>query len=119
MELTRSSRKPKLLTAQHNPQPDSGRAGVDFDLPVRAFIKKYAHAMSGPKRLTLMVAWMAKGQPNVQVARAEASKTWNKMKGLMGGAFNSAYETRARDNGWLNSPKTGVYTLLPSWQEVL
>jgi hypothetical protein len=94
-------------------------ADMNFDLPLRPFIKKYSHSMSGPKRLTLLVAWLAKGKSDVQVGRVEVSRAWNKMKTLMGGPFNSAYETRARDNGWLDSPKPGVYTLLHSWREVL
>jgi hypothetical protein len=94
-------------------------ADMNFDLPLRPFIKKYSASMSGPKRLTLLVAWLAKGKSDVQVGRVEVSRAWNKMKTLMGGPFNSAYETRARDNGWLDSPKPGVYTLLSSWQEVL
>jgi hypothetical protein len=31
----------------------------------------------------------------------------------------TAYETRARDSGWVHSPKAGVYTLLPNWRDVV
>ena len=109
-----------------NPPKAKGKARIaaeheeiDLDLPIRHFMKKYSKSMSGPKRLTLLVARLAKGDLQTQVERAKASKQWNKMRALMGGPFNSAYETRARDNGWLNSPKPGVYTLLPNWREVL
>jgi hypothetical protein len=92
---------------------------LDFELPLRPFIKKYSQSMSGPKRLTLLVAWLAKGNAEERVERAEVAKAWDKMKALMGGAFNSAYETRAKDSGWVHSPKAGVYTLLPNWRDVV
>lgn len=103
--------KPRIVTER----PD---AEVDFHLEARAFIKRYSQSMSGPKRLTLLVAWLAKGDPQIHVERAKASKQWNKMKALMGGPFNSAYETRARDNAWIGSPKSGLYALLPAWKEI-
>jgi hypothetical protein len=120
IELKASSRKRESQKEKLNATEgflDS--ADMNFNLPLRPFIKKYSHSMSGPKRLTLLVAWLAKGKSDVQVGRIEVSKAWNKMKTLMGGPFNSAYESRARDNGWLDSPKPGVYTLMSSWREVL
>ena len=120
IELTKVSSKRE--SPKEKPNATKGlldSADMNFDLPLRPFIKKYSHSMSGPKRLTLLVAWLAKGKSEVQVGRIEVSKAWNKMKTLMGGPFNSAYETRARDNGWLDSPKPGVYTLMSSWREVL
>jgi len=120
IELKTSSRKHE----SEKEKPDLTKRFLDsdymnFNLPLRPFIKKYSHSMSGPKRLTLLVAWLAKGKSDVQVGRIEVSKAWNKMKTLMGGPFNSAYETRARDNGWLDSPKPGVYLLMSGWREVL
>src|ERR1022692_828566 len=64
---------------------------IDFSLPVRPFIKKYANGMSGPKRLALLVARVAEGDNSVQVQRSEVMKLWGRMTSLMGGAFNSAY----------------------------
>jgi hypothetical protein len=120
IELKASSSKHE--SPKEKPEPNKrflDSADMNFDLPLRPFIKKYSHSMSGPKRLTLLVAWLAKGKSDVQIGRVEVSRAWNKMKTLMGGPFNSAYETRARDNGWLHSPKPGVYTLMSSWREVL
>lgn len=109
------SKKLKVATTTSPPRSQD----LDFELPLRPFMKKYSQSMSGPKRLTLLVAWLAKGKAEVQVGRADVAKAWNKMKALMGGAFNSAYETRARDSGWVHSPKAGVYTLLPNWRDVV
>jgi hypothetical protein len=94
-------------------------AKIDFDLPVRPFIKRHANGMSGgPRRLTLLVARIAEGNGSAQVQRSQVIRLWNKMTQLMGGGFNSAYETRARDSGWISSPKAGVFTLLPGWKEI-
>lgn len=112
------SEKSQKLPVSNTATPSSSRE-LNFDLPLRPFMKMYSQSMSGPKRLTLLVAWLAKGKTDVQVQRASVLKAWNKMKALMGGAFNSAYETRARDGGWLHSPKAGVYTLLPNWRNVV
>jgi hypothetical protein len=92
---------------------------IDFNLPVRPFMKRHANGMSGgPKRLTLLVARIAEGNASAQVQRAQIIKLWSKMTSLMGGEFNSAYEARARDSGWIDSPKAGVCTLLPGWKEI-
>jgi hypothetical protein len=109
------SKRVKVATTPNTPGPQN----LNFELPLRPFIKKYSQSMSGPKRLTLLVAWIAKGKAEVAVERADVAKAWNKMKALMGGPFNSAYETRARDSGWVHSPKAGVYTLLPGWRDVV
>jgi hypothetical protein len=109
------SKRVKVATTTNTPGPQN----LNFELPLRPFIKKYSQSMSGPKRLTLLVAWIAKGKAEVPVERADVAKAWNKMKALMGGPFNSAYETRARDSGWVHSPKAGVYTLLPNWRDVV
>lgn len=108
----------KKRTVEHE-RRGGNVASVDFSLPVRPFMKRNARGVrSGPKRLTLLVARLAEGKDSAQIQRSEVIRLWNKMKSLMGGEFNSAYETRARDSGWVGSPKVGVYTLLPSWKEI-
>ena len=99
-------------------ESSSATTDINFDLPVRPFMKKYAQSMSGPKRLTLLIARLAQGDTQALVQRVEIGKLWNKMTLLMGGRFNPAYDTRARENGWVNSPKPGTYVLLPTWREV-
>ncbi len=93
-------------------------AGLDFGLPVRPFIKKYATGMSGPKRLALLVARFAEGDVATDIQRTNVRKTWDTMTSLLGGRFNPAYDTRARENGWISSPKPGLYRLLPNWSEI-
>jgi hypothetical protein len=92
-----------------------GTPELNFSLPTRAFMKRYAADLSGPKKLTLLVARLVEGQTNTLVARTEIEGQWKKMKGLLGGRYNSAYDTRARDSGWISSPKAGVFQLLDGW----
>lgn len=91
---------------------------IDFVLPVRPFVKKHSGSMSGPKRLTLLIARIADGKTDARVDRSQIVRLWNKMTALMGGRFNPAYDTRARDNGWISSPEPGCYVLRPTWREI-
>jgi hypothetical protein len=102
--------------SQHTVQPE-----LDFTLPVRAFVKRYATATSlgGRQKFTLLVARLAQGKAGVLVALSEISSAWNKMTGLLGGRYNPAHSTRAKEKGWVDAPKPGFYTLRPSWVEAL
>ena len=101
------------------PQPAVATTGdVDFELGIRAFVKKYATGMSGPKRFTLLVSYLTKGDPTATVSLKSVERNWNKMKGLLGGPFNGAYSIRARDEGWLDTPMHGMYAVRPTWKEI-
>lgn len=103
--------------AKERPEPQLNQAG-DLSLPLRPFMKKYARGASGPQKFALLIAHLAKGKLDAEVSRAEVEKHWNKMKGLLG-ASNPAFSTRARDSGWVDSAKFGVYKLLPGWKGAL
>lgn len=90
----------------------------DFELPVRAFIKKHASGKSGPEKFALLLARMTKGDISVTVAGSDLQSEWNSMTALMGGRYNTAYPTRAKECGWIDSPKSGTFTLLPGWTEI-
>src|SRR5438552_3763832 len=87
-------------------------ADLDFSLPIRPFMKRYAKGVSGPKKFAILVAHLAKGDLKTEVNFKEIEKHWNKMTQLMDGRFNSAHASRARDHGWVDSPRHGVYKLL-------
>src|ERR1700683_995691 len=72
---------------------------ADYELPLRPFIKRFGAKMSGPKRFVLLLAHLAHGKTGIPVQVAELQKAWNSMVGMMG-VFNTAYPTRAKDNGW-------------------
>lgn len=120
VELSTSAGISKAQKAARRGTPmQASLAGeIDFDIPVRPFIKKYSQFMTGPKRLTLLVARLADGNTEAQVQRMEIRKQWNKMTALMSGSFNPAYITRAIYSGWIDCPKPGSYVLRPTWREI-
>jgi hypothetical protein len=64
-------------------EPPQVTADIDFGLHVRPFMKKHAQLMTGPKRLTLLIAHIAKGDTKHQVQRADVCRSWNKMTALI------------------------------------
>jgi hypothetical protein len=92
----------------------------DFTLPPRAFVTaNNARKLSGPQKFTLLLAGLTKGVTTVTVSKNRIQKEWNKMTAPMGGRFNPAYSTRAKDKGWVESPKQGVYKLRASWSDAI
>lgn len=95
-------------------------AKLDFGLNERNFIKIHARGLSGPKKFTLLLAYVAKGKVGVEVELGVLRTAWNKMtsKNLMGYAFNLKYPNEAKTQGWIDSKKAGVYHLRPSWMNI-
>jgi len=104
--------------ARKGAEPEPKTQKPDFALPLRPFVKKYARNLSGPQKFALVLAYLTKGRADVQVELTSITRPWNKMTGLLGG-YNQAYSTRAKDKGWVDSPKASVYVLLPGWAEIL
>jgi hypothetical protein len=90
----------------------------DLNLPFRAFMHKYAREMSGQAKFTLVLAHIAKGGFEAECQLETLTRAWGQVKGSFG-KFNLAYTTRAKDKGWVDSPRMGVYVLLPGWTEIL
>lgn len=106
--------------ASTKPQAPKAPAQVDFGLPVRAFVRTYgAKSMGGPQKFVLLLAWMSKGQAGRAVSLQDLENAWNKMTEPMGSKFNPAYTTRAKDNGWVDTPKKGSYGLRSNWKDIL
>jgi hypothetical protein len=91
---------------------------LDLTLPFRAFVNEYAHDMSGREKFTLVLAHVLQGDLKAESTLETITRAWNRTKGSLGN-FNVAYTTRAKDKGWVDSPRTGVYVLRPSWTEIL
>lgn len=91
----------------------------DFSLPVRAFVKRHTRGLRGPQKFTVLLARLADGKVGTAVALKDIEKAWNRMTGPMGGRFNPAYTTRAREQGWVDTPKTATYALLTGWAKAL
>lgn len=97
----------------------SDKVTLDFSMSDRAFIKAHTKGMSGPKKLVMLIAYLAKGQETARVPVTEITAAWARMTSVLGMKFNPAHVSRARDNDWIDTEKTGVYLLRPSWKSVL
>lgn len=91
---------------------------LTFDTNPRFFMKKHARRLNGPQKFTLLVAWLAKGDRSRSVSYGAVHKAWGKMTAILG-KFNPAHSTRAKDNGWVDTPRQGHYILSQSWKESL
>lgn len=91
---------------------------LEFGMPIRAFIKKNSRGMSGAKKFTLLLAYLTKGAVDSEIELSEIETHWNKMTSLLNGKFNRAHSIRAKENGWVDSSKQGVYVLRPDWNEI-
>jgi len=93
-------------------------AKPDLNLPFRPFMHKYARDLSGSEKFTLILAHLVRGDFKSEAKLEAVIKAWGRMKGPLG-KFNLAHPTRAKDRGWVDSPRTGVYVLRPSWTEII
>lgn len=125
-DLKPSSTRRQLMLPAYRGEQQNGKEGgpkilgeTDFRLGPRPFMKKNAGGLSGHERLILLVAHFAKGKVHDPVSRRDVVRQWDRMKPIMGGKYNGAYDTRARETGWLDSPKAGVFELCPGWEAIL
>lgn len=95
-------------------------AKLDFGLNERNFIKNYAKGLSGPKKFTLLLSFMAKGKVGTDIALDSIRSKWGKMtsKNLMGYEFNLNYPTEAKTRGWVDSKKSSFYHLRDKWMSI-
>ncbi len=109
-------------TKKGEPRERTSRALVptpsDFDLHVKAFVKKYASRLSGPGKFTLLLAHMAKGKTTNPIQLIDIKKQWNKMTQLLGGKFHQEYPNRAKIDDLVVPAKKGWYELRPNWTRI-
>jgi hypothetical protein len=81
----------------------------DLTIQVKAVVKRHAKNMSGPEKFTLLLVWLAKGDPKTEVQLGAIMSLWNKMsaKNLLGGKFNHLYPNQAKTNDWVESKEDG------------
>jgi hypothetical protein len=93
---------------------------IDFSINERAFVNRYATDKSGPKKFTLLLAYLAKGEVEKNIQLSEIKKHWGKMtaKTLLG-KFNMFYPNDAKTHGWIDSKEYGSYNLTNEWKEIL
>lgn len=105
-------------TPSLKPQPQA-RTKPDLSLPVRAFMKQHGKGLGGGQKFTVLLAKLTGGKIGIAVTLKEIERNWNRMTALMRGKFNPAYTTRAKDNGWVDTPKPGHYALRSGWEKAL
>ena len=91
---------------------------IDFSMQARAFFKKYAKDMSGPKTFTLMVAYFVNRKSTEAASLADIQGEWSKMKSIIKPKFSPTFALRARESDWIVSPQNSLYSLRPSWKEI-
>jgi hypothetical protein len=81
-------------------------------------MKAHGRTLSGQKKFVLLVAYIVKGKVGAEVELGDVQKRWSGMTSLLG-KFNLNFTNRAKQNGWVNRKKKGIYVLSPSWKGVL
>src|ERR1700736_6836297 len=56
---------------------------LDFNKPIRPFMKSYSKNLGGSKKFVLLVAWLAKGDLKKQIALSEIKKRWSQMTAIL------------------------------------
>jgi len=120
LKLDRNAKKPAPKQSKHGVRATSAvhKAPLNFVTPIRAFVKLHARNLTGSQKFALLVAYLAKGDGQKEIQMTDVENHWNRMKPLLGGKFNLAYTTRAKDDGWVDSPKRGIYKILPDWKRI-
>jgi len=108
----------KCSNRQAKKDAANAKTKIDFSLNERAFVKRYAVNKSGPKKFTLLLAYLAKGKVGENIRLSDIKKHWNKMKSLLGD-FNMSYTDKAKTHGWVDVGGHGVYKLTKEWEQVL
>jgi hypothetical protein len=115
--VSKSRKASKTAVKTHaTPRPANK---LSFSLNTLAFMKKYARNMSGSRKFTLLLAHLAQENTGQEISGERIASTWNRMKQVLGGAYNAAHATRAKAEGWIDSPKRGHYALSASWKEAI
>lgn len=97
--------------------PQQGVA-IDFGLSISTFMNRHARGTSGARKFAILVARLAKGDTKIQVPSSEVERQWKKTTRHLGD-FNGAHGTRAKDAGWVDTPKRGYYVLSNDWRGAL
>ena len=107
--------KSQMPTIEAKPGFEVERSTLEFELGERAFARAYAFRRSGPEILTLLIAYLAKGEVGKAVRINEVESLWGRMTSVLGIAYNGKYPTVAKEYGWVNAQERGVYVLTATW----
>jgi hypothetical protein len=101
-------------------QPPSSGPSLDFESNARAFVKRHTRGLSGRKKFVLLLAYLTKGDAKKEIPLGDIKKLWNTMKSksLLGMKFNLFFSNKAKESGWVDSKKRGLYNLDRSWKKI-
>jgi len=105
-----------IISSQDSSVPR--KSEIDFSMQPRAFFKRFSNEMSGPKVFALMVAYFTYKNRTETASLSEIQKEWSKMKSIIKYKFSTTFAVRARENDWIMSPKSGLYSLRPEWKKI-
>lgn len=93
---------------------------LDFSINERAFIKKYSSGFNGQKYFALIVAYITAGKEATSVDLLQIKAIWKSCSGVIGVPYASIFSTRAKESGWVDSPKDarGSYVLGKHWKDI-
>jgi hypothetical protein len=91
---------------------------LDYGLNERAFMKAHGRSLSGQKKFVLLTAYIAKGKVGAEVTLGDIQRHWNRMTAMLG-KFNLSYTIRAKENGWVDTKRKGIYVLSQTWKGAL
>jgi hypothetical protein len=103
----------------HLTPKQGSKTDIDLSLPERAFFKRYSSSLSGPKQFVLVLAYLAKGKVGNEVALSEIKSRWGKMTSILRNDFNPSFTNTAKEQGWVDVKKTGIYVLHSTWDRIL
>lgn len=106
----------KAIKSKKATLPEFG--DINFSLNERAFVKRFASKKSGPKKITLLLAFLAKGSEKKEIPLNIIEKHWGKMKSLLG-KFNRYYANEAKTQGLIHSNRYGHYNLTNEWKNAI
>lgn len=123
IDLARTGNSRRIVARKRGSRSEAKKGTserIDFSKPIRPFIKQHAGGLSGPKKFTLVLAYLAGGDAGKKVALEDIHTCWSRMtaRGLLGMKFNRFYSATAKDNDWVNTEKNGLYHLRPSWKDI-
>jgi hypothetical protein len=112
-ELVRSSKSAKTLKTETKRRAAAHIAAtLSFSLNPRAFMSKYAKDRSGSRKFTLLLARLAQGKTGEEISGERVVSAWNRMKGVMGGAWNPAHANTSEGAGLDRFAEKGVLCTL-------
>ncbi len=91
---------------------------LNYDAHKRAFVRAHCRGLSGGQKFVLLLSYIAKGRSGSDVPLKDVERMWNRMTSLLKGKFNRKYTNDAKERGWVNTKKTGVYVLSNSWKDI-